>query len=482
MPISSLPSEYGIGNLGAHAFRFADFLSSCKVSIWQVLPAGPTGYGDSPYQSFSVFAGNPYFIDPEILANEGLLKRDELPVYADAERVDYGRLYRERFVTLRRAYDRIGEVYKEKIAEFSERNEWLGDYALFMSLKERFGGKPWTEWDDGIRLRLPGEMDKYRKELADSIGFQKFMQYVFSVQWGKLRRYINSLGISLLGDMPIYAALDSADAWSHPELFLMDSDKRLTKVAGVPPDYFSADGQLWGNPLYDWEYHKKTGYAWWISRMKKNAEYFDIVRIDHFIGFANYYSVDAGAPNARNGEWVDGPGYPLFEAVEKAVPELTLVAEDLGIISDKVKSLLDKCGYPGMNVLQFAFSGDENNPHLPKNIGENRIVYTGTHDNDTSASWAEGLDEATRTRVLEIIGTKSRRNVTRALIKAAYKTEAHTVIIPMWDFLSLGSEARMNTPGTVGGNWCWRLPEGLITAPLRDGILRCNKNYKRIPE
>lgn len=457
MPVFSLPSPYGIGTLGAGAYKFADWLKASGADVWQVLPVGPTGYGDSPYQSFSSFAGNPYFIDPDMLCEEGILLEKDIPKkIPDGSAIDYGALYASVRIMLRAAYEYSGKRLKDKTEEFLSLHPDIYDYALFMALKEKFGGKCWHDFPKCIIRREKAAIEKYEELLSDGISYYVFEQYLFFSQWKRLRDYVNSLGIKILGDMPIYVAPDSSDVWANHRSFQLDRDRRPSFVAGVPPDYFSEDGQKWGNPLYDWKYMKNHGYEFFIRRARAAAELFDMVRLDHFIGYANYYSVQADAPDAKNGFWRDGPGKSLFAAIEKEVPSLGLVAEDLGIISDKVVKLLKSTGYPSMRVIQFAFGDDDANMHLPKNVRKNTFYYTGTHDNSTTLSWWNSLSDGDRSRVSVYLG-KKRIKAPDTFIKAVMDSRAETAMIPMWDILSLGDEGRINRPGVTGGNWTWRM-------------------------
>lgn len=450
MHISSLPNERGIGSMGKAAYEFVDFAAEAGLSLWQVLPLCPTSYGDSPYQSPCVFAGNPYFIDLDVLAEKGLLAQAELPVYALGD-VDYEAVYNERFGTLRKAFSRFMLSPPSDYADFKKKNvDWLDDYALFMAIKEAHGMKSWEQWEEGYRTRT-ADMSGF----SASGEFYKFLQYEFFVQWKALRDYANGKGIKIIGDMPIYVAYDSVDVWASPEQFKLDADLARTVVAGVPPDYFSADGQLWGNPIYDWEHMRKSGYDWWIRRMKNALELYDIVRIDHFRAFADYYEIPADSPNARTGEWKDGPGMELFEAIDRALGDPAIIAEDLGELHDCVRELVRLAGYPGMKVLQFAFDGNPDNEFFYTNYGENCVAYTGTHDNDTTRGWFDSLDEGGKATVLRALD-EGGEDIAAEMTERLFSSAADTVIIPMQDFLDLPSSARMNTPSTLGGNWTWR--------------------------
>ncbi len=480
--ISSLPSPYGIGTLGKEAYDFVDFLKTAQVGIWQVLPIGPTGFGDSPYQSFSMYAGNPNFIDPDRLIHDGLLKYEDLRGIDDSgpdAKTGYAQLANTRIRLLRKAYSRGYSSLEKSIRRFDRCNPWLHDYALFSALKEHFDGAAWHEWPQGVRLRKHKEMAYHAHMLIDQICFHKFVQFLFFKQWFALKKYANDRGIRLFGDMPIYVAMDSADTWATPKAFSLEPDGRPSYVAGVPPDYFSQDGQLWGNPLYNWEWHRRHGYTWWTQRMYAMAALFDLVRIDHFIGFAHYYAVPADAQTAKNGSWHDGPGCSLFKTLKRTVPKLEIVAEDLGLVTQDVKKLLDACGFPGMKVLAFGFDSDEQNTHLPHNVTENTVYYTGTHDNDTIFGWWQHAGEHQRGFASSYLGLNNGQSICSALIKAVFCSDAQTAVAPMQDFLELGSEARMNTPGTLGGNWRWRLLPGQTNEALALRIRALNIESKR---
>ncbi len=483
MHISSLPSLYGIGTLGKEAYRFVDFLAATGTKIWQVLPIGPTSYGDSPYQSFSTFAGNPYFIDLDMLKADGILSESDyshLDPDKDRQYVDYEYLYHTRHAVLRAAFKRSFTDLKGNVDDFVSKTPWLFDYAFFSALKDKFGGKAWSEWpDDGIRFRKPDVMGKYATALSEDIEFHCFVQYLFFKQWFALKEYANQKDILIFGDMPIYVAMDSADTWAEPHLFLLNQQRRPSCVAGVPPDYFTQDGQLWGNPIYNWRLHKKTGYEWWIRRMRAMFDYYDIMRIDHFIGFANYYEIRADAPTAKYGKWRNGPGRRLFEVLSREIPSLSIVAEDLGAVTPKVNRLLKLCGYPGMKVLLFAFDSDMKNMHLPHNHTRNTVLYTGTHDNDTIKGWWGKAGEDEQRFATDYLKIGGDADVCSTLIEASFGSDADTVIIPMQDYLRLGSEARMNTPGTVGQNWKWRMTCEQLTETLKDEILCLNKKHSR---
>ena len=462
--LSSLPSDTGIGNLGAVAYRFIDFLNASGMSVWQICPLGPTGFGDSPYQCFSAFAGNPYFIDLEPLRNEGLITEDEYNQLADLprEHVDYGSLYLAFCPVLRKAYERFKASKKKQFLDYGrlakfrkDQGHWLEDYALFLGLKESFGGKCWLDWPSGYRDASVAKSQNLSSDVKNTADAHVFFQYIFYAQLAKLRAYASSRGLEIMGDAPIFVALDSSDVWANSELFQLKKNGQPKTVAGVPPDYFAAEGQLWGNPLYDWTAHERTGFAWWIQRIKYNLEFYDIVRLDHFRGFESYWSVPATETTARNGRWTPCPGLKLFRALREACPEAKLVAEDLGEITKEVNELRAITGLPGMAVLQFAFGGDADNAYLPHNYTPNCVAYSGTHDNDTSMGWYQSLDEATQDHIRRYLGI-SGDTIWWDLIRAAIESSALLAVFPLQDLMSLGTEARLNTPGASVGNWQWR--------------------------
>ena len=496
MPVSSLPGPYGIGCFGAEALKFVDFLAAAGQHIWQLLPLSPTGYGDSPYQSCSAFAGNPYFIDLDALKADGLLTAAQLkaePWGTDPLSVDYGTLYTSRYKVLRAAYaawrekyaGRFGcaHYYPDDYYAFTLTNEsWLNDYALYMALKTANGMKSWAEWPREYRLRDAGALAEFAAGQEEEIGFWKFLQYEFAVQWKKVKDYANEKGIKILGDIPIYVSADSVDAWVGGELFELDAQGGFARVAGCPPDYFSADGQLWGNPLYNWPYHKQTGYAWWVRRVRHALGIYDLLRIDHFRGFDTYWAIPAGSSTARTGKWENGPGMDLFRALEAALGKLPIIAEDLGDLVPSVRKLLADSTFPGMKVLQFAFGGGDNE-YLPHNHVKNSVVYPGTHDNTTLTDrWvnaAPAKEKANAAAYLHLTPCKPtakevaavRTDAARiALLRAALGSVADRAIIPMADWLGLGAEAHLNTPGKLGGNWAWRAAEGFDTALLAGRI------------
>lgn len=482
MHISSLPGPGGIGSLGKEAYAFADFLKASGMAVWQVLPLGPTGYGESPYQSSSVFAGNPMLISCAALREAGLVAYDDGEEFTpdDPERVDYPAVRESKEKLLRRCFAQSEGKLQKELAAFRRENPWVEDFALFTALKARYGGVMWTKWPDReVRRRQPAALERCRRELDGEIRYHLFCQYLFFRQWFALKRYCNGLGIRLFGDMPIYVAEDSADTWTHPEAFQLDGEGVPKRVAGVPPDFFSADGQLWGNPLYRWLSLRLHGYGWWVERMAAMAKMYDIVRIDHFIGFANYYSVPQGAPNARTGKWIIGPGKSLFRTLEKKIPGLNIVAEDLGCVNDRVRRLLAAVGYPGMRVLSFGFGGGEDNPHLPANYVTNSVVYTGTHDNDTVRGWIGTADDAALAQARQLLGFDKPEDGPAAFVRAVLASRADTAMIPMQDALGLGGWARMNRPGTIGNNWLWRMAPGAATPELAQRLRRENEATNR---
>lgn len=484
MHISSLPNSYGIGKLGKEAYEFADFLKKAGQRYWQILPISPTSYGDSPYQSFSIYAGNPYFIDLEALEAEGLLKPGEyknVDFGKDAESVDFGLLYKTVFKVLKKAYKRFEPDFDFK--RFESNNKWLDNYALFMALKDAHGGKAWEQWEAPIRGFEKKAIAEAREKYKSDIGFYKFLQYTYFKQWYKLKEYVNSLGIKIIGDIPIYVAYDSADVWADPKYFLLDKDKKPIDVAGCPPDAFAAKGQLWGNPLYRWDVMKKENYRWWISRIKAASEIYDVVRIDHFRGFESYYSIPYGRDDAVIGEWRKGPDVELFREIKKQLGRLDIIAEDLGFLTPKVNKMLRLCGYPGMKVLEFAYDPEYKSAYLPHNFkSSNCICYTGTHDNETLVGWVKGLKRKEAKFFRDYLGVSRNKDIPWAMIRLAWSSVSDTAIAQMQDFLELGSDARMNIPSTLGGNWQWRARQGVFTDELAEKILALTKMYNRLGE
>lgn len=491
MPVFSLPGPYGIGCFSKEAYRFVDFLTDAGQSYWQILPLGPTSYGDSPYQSFSTFAGNPYFIDPDTLKKEELLTASDLKEYHTSpnEKIDYALLYKERFVLLRKAFARFNTDYPE-YEDFKEKeSDWLYDYSLFMALKDAHDGRSFVEWEDKYRLRDENALKQFTDEHADDIEFYSFLQYEFATQWTSLKKYANDKGVEIIGDIPIYVSADSSDVWCNPSLFQMNENGNPIAVAGCPPDGFSADGQLWGNPLYRWDEHERTHFDWWISRMKKCCELYDVIRIDHFRGFDEYYSIPAKDKTAANGHWEKGPGMKLFTAIKEVLGDVDIIAEDLGFVTDTVKKLVKDSGFPNMKVLEFAFDsrdssggGDSDNAYLPFNYNRNCVVYTGTHDNETLRGWLSSITAAELTHVKNYLGVSKdtkKDDLVDPLIRAALSSVADMCVIGLWDYLGLPNSARINTPSTLGGNWQWRCPKEYLTKRLATDIRKKTQIYGR---
>ena len=496
MPVFSLPSAYGIGCFSKEAYEFVDMLKKSGQTKWQILPLGPTGYGDSPYQSFSTFAGNPYFIDPETLIKEGLLTKKEceesMPAAKDKSvrngkqqdetmpPIDYEWLYFHRFPLLRKAFSRFKpDASYEKF--LTENEDWLTDYCLFMAIKDKQGGISFAEWPDAYRNREPEALEEAKAALKTEMDFYRFQQYEFRKQWDKLHAYANAQGIEIIGDIPIYVAFDSADTWANPKLFQIGEDNLPTGVAGCPPDAFSATGQLWGNPLFNWDYHKKTGYEWWLKRIAHCFSLYDVVRIDHFRGFDEYYAIPYGDKTAEFGKWMLGPGMDLFRTVKERLGDLPIIAEDLGFLTESVKELLKDSGYPGMKVLQFAFDPREPSNYLPHTYTPNSVVYTGTHDNTTTRGWYHEISAESRAFAREYmrIPALDEDMLSWNFIALAMSSVANLCMIPMQDYLCLDKEARINTPSTLGGNWTWRMEKGAFTEELAGQMKRLTVIYGR---
>ncbi|MBD5543999.1 MAG: 4-alpha-glucanotransferase [Lachnospiraceae bacterium] len=483
LPISSIPSKYGIGTFGAKAYEFVDLLEKGGQSYWQILPLGPTGYGDSPYQSFSTFAGNPYYIDLEELIQEGLLTKKECDKYDfgdNAAYVDYEKIYNARFEVLRKAFSRFdlsNTLYNNFV---KENSYWLEDYALFMAVKNSFGGAGYNEWDEDIKTRQKYALKAYGEKYKDEVDFYKFQQYYFMKQWTALKEYANEKGIEIIGDIPIYVAFDSSDTWANPQLFQFDETLTPIAVAGCPPDAFSKTGQLWGNPLYKWAYHKETGYEWWVKRMAYCYQLYDVVRIDHFRGFDEYYAIPYGDETAEFGQWEKGPGYDLFKVIKEKLGQKDVIAEDLGFLTETVIKLVKKTGYPGMKIMQFAFDSKEESDYLPHNYDKNCVVYTGTHDNDTIMGWWSTFAKSDKAFAKKYLNIRSNKDIYKAFVRACMASVADTAIIPMQDYLGLGSEARINIPSTLGNNWKWRLLDGQFTEELAEEIYDITKLYYRL--
>lgn len=485
LPVASLPGKYGIGSFSKEAYKFVDDLKEAGQNYWQILPLGPTGYGDSPYQSFSTFAGNPYFIDLDTLIEEGLLKESEVNSYdwgSNKSYIDYEKIWLSRFKVLKIAFERFDADDKDYRAFTEDNSFWLDDYALYMAVKNSFGGVSFIEWDEDIRKRNSKAIEKYKEELKEEIEFYKFQQFKFNEQWNKLKAYANKNGIKIIGDIPIYVAFDSADTWANPELFQFDEEGLPTGVAGCPPDAFSATGQLWGNPLYKWDYHKTTDYEWWIKRIKNCYKLYDVLRIDHFRGFDEYYNIPYGDSTAEFGKWEKGPGIELFKAIKKELGEIDIIAEDLGFLTESVLELVKETGYPGMKVLEFAFDSREESDYLPHNYTNNSVVYTGTHDNNTLKGWFNELTKEDKAFVFKYLDKKKLKKKTLHwdFIRLAMGSVSNLCVIPVQDYLGLGAEARINTPSTLGNNWKWRMSEGTLSKELLDRIYKITKLYSRL--
>ena len=482
---TSLPGGFGIGDAGDSAFEFIDMLVESGQSLWQILPLGPTGYGDSPYQCFSALAGNPMLIDLSQLAKEGDLEWAELgesPEFPE-EKVDYGPVISFKNALLQRAAQRFRKSKHSRRSELfehfcKENEDWLDDFALFMALKDAHGGAVWNTWERDLVTRQPGALQEWRERLDETIFAQRYFQFQFFRQWDKVKAAANNEGIQIVGDIPIFVAYDSVDVWAHPELFFLDDDLLPTRVAGVPPDYFSPTGQLWGNPLYDWDKVAENDYAWWIRRFEQILTTVDIVRLDHFRGFAAYWAIDAGEPTAVKGEWEPGPGAQFFEAVRDALGELPIIAEDLGHITEDVTALRDRFSFPGMNILQFAFASGPSNPYLPHNLAHNSVIYTGTHDNDTTLGWYQSREQEELDACHQYLGPVN-EPINWALARMAYRCISDLAILPLQDVLGLGTEGRMNTPGKLGGNWSWRYTKGAILPHHRAKLLEMALTYGR---
>ena len=484
LPVFALPSPYGIGTLGQAAYDFVDFLRQAGQSWWQMLPLGPTGYGDSPYQSFSSYAGNPYFIDPDLLRRDGLLTAQEIASLAwgsDPARVDYAALYENRFVLLQKAAERGWARDRAEVQLFARQNaQWLPDYALYMAVKRHFDEKPWTQWpDEAIRLRKPEAMAQYRQMLASDICMFTYSQFLFFRQWNALREYAHEQGVGIIGDLPIYVSMDSADVWAEPAFFQLDSDGYPTETAGVPPDCFSRDGQLWGNPLYRWEAMKADGYGWWIRRVDGAAKLYDMLRIDHFRGFESYWAVPYGDTTAKNGHWVKGPGMDLVQVLLNWFPQMQFIAEDLGFLTPEVRELLADSGLPGMKVLEFAFDSREPSNYLPHLYTPHCVCYTGTHDNAPLPAWKEEADPDDLALAVQYLGLNEEEGFHWGVLRGGMSSVAELFVAQMQDYLGLGAESRINTPGEPVGNWQWRLHPGQLTAALSRRMAHMARLYGR---
>jgi 4-alpha-glucanotransferase len=480
---TSLPGPFGIGDLGAPAHRFVEWLAQARQRTWQVLPLGPTGYGDSPYQCFSAFAANPLLISPELVASQGLLSQEEIaPPDFPAGGVDYGAVIPWKYELLRKAYTNwAARGNDDGFNTFAAAEvSWLRDYALFMALKAHHGGAAWHTWPRPLASRNPAALAQAYQDLEEEVRYQQFLQYLFSGQWNALKGYANTLGISVVGDIPIFVAHDSADVWANPELFDLDDDGLPNIMAGVPPDYFSETGQMWGNPLYRWDVLAKRDYDWWVARVAGTLRLFDIVRVDHFRGFAGYWAVPKGEETAVRGQWLPAPGQELFAAIERKLGTLPIIAEDLGVITPDVEKLRDDFRLPGMRIFQFAFTADTASQFLPHNYIPNCVAYTGTHDNDTTMGWFASADPDAQARVLRYTGGAA-ENVNWDMIRFVEASVANTVIVPLQDVLGLGNEARMNVPSRAGGNWQWRFAEGNLTPELAQRLASMAVAYERVP-
>lgn len=473
LPVFSLPGPYGIGSLGREAYQFVDFLVETGQSYWQILPLGPTGYGDSPYQSFSTYAGNPYLIDLQSLIDQGLLTKaecEEMDFGSVQSSIDYGKLYRYRLPLLRSAFARVKEGDQADFQRFIEQqSDWLQDYALFTAIKRYFHDVGLDQWDEDIRLRRPTALQHYREQLADDVQFYMYLQYWFRRQWLSLKQYANQRGIRIIGDIPIYVSYDSADVWVKPQLFELDEKGLPLRIAGCPPDAFAPQGQRWGNPLYRWERHRADGYRWWINRMACCRELYDVIRIDHFRGFDQYYAIDAREQTAENGLWLKGPGVELFEAIHTALGSIDIIAEDLGFITESVKQLVRVTGYPNMKIIQFGFDARDTgqaNDHLPHNYSRNAVMYTGTHDSATLRAWLSEITEEERRQVQAYTQAPSmeEEDLLTGLFRIVFASVADLCVVPLQDYLRLGDEARMNRPSILGGNWLWRVTNKQLDA------------------
>ncbi|OKH22531.1 4-alpha-glucanotransferase [Hydrococcus rivularis NIES-593] len=484
------PSRFGIGDLGEEADRFIDFLADSYQQVWQILPLGPTGYGNSPYLSYSALAGNPLLISPEKLVEDELLDEEDFANLPDfpLDRVDFELVTQTKMPLLQKASQTFkqgaSEELQEEFEKFCDRHsDWLEDYALFMSLKQVFEGESWNRWDKDIAKRKPDAIAQWKDRLGESIFFQKFLQFQFFRQWSALKQYANEKGISIFGDIPIYVAHDSVDVWANPELFCLDEETgEAALMAGVPPDYFSETGQLWGNPVYDWEKHQQTNFAWWMRRVEGILEYVDIIRIDHFRGFEAFWAVPQGEETAMNGEWIEAPGEAFFNLLKQKLGKLPIVAEDLGVITPEVEALRDKFGFPGMKILQFAFDSDRANPFLPFNyVNRNCIVYTGTHDNDTTVGWFNARSPEEQARVVDYLGCLCPDGIHWSLIRLALGSVANQAIFPFQDLLGLGNDARMNTPSVPDGNWGWRYRAEAVNSEVGEHLKYLTYLYGRAP-
>ncbi|AKN32834.1 4-alpha-glucanotransferase [Clostridium carboxidivorans P7] len=483
MHITSLPGSYGIGTFGKEAYKFVDFLEKSSQSYWQVLPLGITGAGDSPYQSFSAFAGNPYFIDLDFLTEQGLLRREDyenVDFGSNYTKVDYEKIFSNKMPILRLAFERSKGMYESEISRFRQDNKfWIEDYSLYMAIKCKFGLRSWQNWDRSIKLRNKETIDNYKEELKDEIDYWIFLQYLFFTQWFNLKKYANDKGIKIIGDIPIYVAEDSADTWANSEIFVLDEDKRPIVVSGCPPDAFSTTGQLWGNPIYNWLHLEKVNYKWWVERIKLNSILYDVTRVDHFRGFESFWEVPYGEKTAVNGKWVKGAGIKLFDTVKKALGEVDIIAEDLGYITQEVIDFRNASGFPGMKVLEFAFDTREQSNYLPHNYDKNCIVYTGTHDNETVMGWMENTKKEDVDFAKKYFKLDDEEGYNWGFIRGSLSSVANLAIAQFQDYLGLGNEARMNIPSTIGGNWQWRVEKEMLTDKLAEKINNITRLYGR---
>lgn len=483
MHISSLPSDYGIGDFGKEAYKFVDFLVKGKQKYWQILPLGVTGFGDSPYQCFSAFAGNPYFIDLDELIDKGYIKSDKVKEFdlgKDDNKVDYGLLYLNKMEILRISYRKAKEEIKEELELFYKENKsWLREFALFMSLKSSNNGISWLEWEDLYKDANSESVRTFEKNNEDEIYFWVFTQYFFFIQWKRLKEYANKNGVRIVGDLPIYVSQDSSDVWSNPDLFYLDNSLSPVTVAGCPPDGFSPTGQLWGNPIYNWKAMEDEGYKWWIKRISSSFELYDVLRIDHFRGFEAYWEVPYGSDDAVNGKWTKGPGKKLFKKIKEELGELDIIAEDLGFITDEVIELIEYTGFPRMKMLQFAFDVNGDSDYLPHNYDKNSIVYTGSHDSSNVMGWIENMNKEDLDYAIKYLHLKDDEGINWGFIRGAWSSVADLAVAPIQDLLGLGDEARMNIPSTVGGNWCFRIGKDDLNDELAEKIGELNKIYRR---
>ena len=484
---TSFPSRFGIGDLGTEAYQFVDFLVASGQQIWQILPLGPTGYGDSPYQCFSAIAGNPLLISPEVLHGVGLLTDDDLHSYPELPlAIDFGWVIHAKLLLLRKAFyifkEQAPPEHRQAFDAFCQSADWLEDYALFRAIKDAHSGVSWTEWEPPIAQRKPEAIEHWQKQLADEILFHQFLQFEFAQQWATLKDYASGKGIQIMGDLPIYVAHDSAEVWAHPEYFCLDEDGEPTLMAGVPPDYFSPTGQLWGNPIYDWERLEADRFQWWVQRFQALLDCVDLIRIDHFRGFESYWAVKQGETTAINGEWMQAPGEALFDRLAEVLGKLPMIAEDLGMITPEVEALRDKFDFPGMKIIQFAFDSDPGNPYLTFNYVPNSVVYTGTHDNNTTVGWYHERSHEDQEKVRRYLGCAEAHEIHWDLIRMAFGSVSQQAIIPLQDILGLGTPARMNAPGNAIGNWGWRYEPGALKPELSDRLRFFTEIYGRLPK